>query len=96
MPRLLELFSGSGHVSAYWRKQGYETLTVDNNPKMTPDICVDITKWNFCDYPPDYFDYIWASPDCSTWTIASHIHRTVDEGLYPKTDRACDLSLIHI
>lgn len=94
--RLLELFSGSGHVSAHWRSQGYETVTVDIDPECKPDICVDITKWNFCDYPPDHFDFIWASPDCTTWSNATHLHRCVKDGLVPMTDKACNgAKMIH-
>lgn len=94
--RLLELFSGSGHISAYWRSQGHEAVSVDIDPDCKPDICVDINKWNFCDYPPDHFDYIWASPDCCTWTHVTPNHRTIHEGLYPKTDKACEgAKMIH-
>jgi hypothetical protein len=83
--RMLELFSGSGDVSAHFRSKGYETLTLDNRKRMKPTLCVDILKWNYKELPPHHFDFIWASPDCTSWTKATHIHRTLKEGLRPKT-----------
>jgi hypothetical protein len=84
----LELFAGSGHVSEYWRSQGYETVTLDIDPALKPDICVDLLKWKYQNIHYEHFTHIWASPDCTTWSIATHKHRTLEDGLIPKTDQA--------
>ena len=84
--RLLELFSGSGHISNHFRKRGYETITLD---LYTPaDIQQDILTWDYKAYNKDYFDFIWASPDCVSWSVATTKHRTLKEGLTPKTETA--------
>ena len=41
---------------------------------------------------------VWASPDCTTYSIATHRHRTLAGGLVPKTDYAaeCDRTNLHL
>jgi len=86
--RLLELFAGSGHVSEYFRSQGFETVTLDYDPKLKPDICVDLLKWEYHNFHYEHFTHIWASPDCTSWSVATHKHRTLGDVLIPKTDTA--------
>jgi hypothetical protein len=45
--RMLDLFSGTGSVGAYFRRLGYEVVLVDSNPKWEPDIIADIGTWEF-------------------------------------------------
>ena len=68
--KILELFSGTESFSKVARARGHETFTVDNNPKFKPDLCKDILDVNSEDIPfkPDV---IWASPPCTTFSIAS-------------------------
>ena len=86
--RILELFSGFGHVSKYFKSQGYETLTLDYDKELPSDITQDILEWDYKQYEPKHFKIIWASPDCTSWSIACHKHRTQKEGLKPKTEKA--------
>lgn len=63
--RLLELFCGTKSVSKYCESIGYETITLDYDPKHNPDYCMDILdvddEW-LDNLGP--IDIVWASPDC--------------------------------
>ena len=56
--RLLELFSGTKSVSKALRKLYPDAyvLSLDIEPTMEPDLCIDILQWNYKDY--DKFDVI--------------------------------------
>jgi len=69
--RALELFAGTKCVGKVLEEQGYEVISLDFMKKFNPTICVDICEWDYTIYPPDYFDVIWASPECRTFSIAS-------------------------
>lgn len=95
--KVLELFSGFGDVSRSFKEQGHETYRVDWNEKLEAELHADISKLTaddiieLCGGVPDV---IWASPDCTTYSIATHRHRTKLEGLLPKTQYAweCDMT----
>ncbi len=84
---LLELFCGSKSISKQARLFGIKTVTLDNNKKYNPDICIDILKWDYkkLNLKPNI---IWASPVCTSWSIACHKHRTLKDNLKPKTECA--------
>jgi hypothetical protein len=65
--RLLELFCGTKSVSKVFIRGGATALTVDFDPQFNPDICADILTLNF----REKFDVIWASPPCTTFSVAS-------------------------
>lgn len=72
--KILCLYSGTKSVERamqeYW--PGASVVSVDMDPKYNPDICVDITKWNFYDcFEHGQFDVIWASPPCTHFSIAN-------------------------
>jgi site-specific DNA-cytosine methylase len=69
--KLLDLFCGTKSVSKEFADVGYETVTLDFNPKFEATHTEDINAWDYKQYPPYYFDVIWASPDCTTWSLAS-------------------------
>lgn len=89
--KLLELFSGQGTISASFKEQGFETYRVDWSDKVEAELHADIRFLGvddvirLCNGLPDV---IWASPQCTTYSIATHRHRTLNEGLYPKTETA--------
>ena len=95
--KVLELFCGTKSVSNAFKERGHETYTVDWDASFAPDLCADIggitlqdiTK--LCGGKPDI---IWASPDCTTFSVAAiSMHREKRDGLlYPKSEYAkrCD------
>lgn len=69
--RLLELFCGTKSVGKEFEQNGYEVISLDYNPKFNATHIEDILKWDYTQYPKDYFEVIWASPDCTTWSLAT-------------------------
>jgi len=69
--RLLELFCGTKSVGNVFKQDGYEVISLDYNAEFDATHTADILTWDYKQYAPDYFDVIWASPDCTTWSIAT-------------------------
>src|ERR1035437_7031363 len=88
---LLELFSGQGTISKAFVTRGGEAFRVDWSQKIEAELHTDVSKLTvndiikLCGKVPDV---VWASPQCTTYSIATHRHRTLKEGLQPKTDLA--------
>lgn len=89
MKKAIELFSGNGDIAKALNAHGIETLTLDYDPAKRPDIVADVYSLT-----PEFlrqFGFIWASPDCTTYSLASHgKHRR--KGGVPVSDYAkqCD------
>ena len=65
--RLLELFSGTESIGKVFKNNGWEVVSVDNNPIHKPTYCADMI-----DFVIDgSFDVIWASPPCTAFSVAS-------------------------
>jgi site-specific DNA-cytosine methylase len=64
--KLLELFSGSGSVGKIAKELNYEVISLD---LKDADINCNILNWDYTIYPTGYFDIIWASPPCDTFSI---------------------------
>lgn len=100
--KVLELFSGCGILSQSFRNNNHETFEIDLADDVNPDWRVDILNVSAQDIIDrfGYPDVIWASPLCTTHSIASiSKHRTrLDNGLLvAKSDKAKehDKVLIH-
>ena len=65
--RLLELFSGTGSVGRVARAHGWDVLSLD---LKNADINADIQTWDYKQFEPKHFDFIWASPPCTEYSIA--------------------------
>jgi site-specific DNA-cytosine methylase len=91
--KVLELFAGSCSFSNVAASYGFETYTVDNVQYGNIDLVEDIMNVSFGDIPfkPDI---IWASPPCTTFSIAScGKHWTAPDEFgnrEPKTEQAHD------
>jgi hypothetical protein len=68
---ILELFCGTKSVGKVFENAEYEVISLDYNKKFDATHTEDILNWNYKQYSPDYFDVIWASPDCTTWSLAT-------------------------
>ena len=78
--KVLELFSGTGSVTKACKKLGYEVVSVDISDQfMTPNHLVDILNFNYKIYKPGYFDIIWASPPCRTFSSMKFLKSTKEE-----------------
>jgi site-specific DNA-cytosine methylase len=96
---ILELFSGQGSISATFKEHGHQAFKVDWSEKTEADLHADVAKLtieqviDLCGGVPDV---IWASPQCTTYSIATHRHRTLKEGLIAKTPMAVQDDLINM
>jgi len=64
--KILELFAGTGSVGKVARSQGHTVVSLD---LKDADINTDIMLWDYKKaYEPNYFDMIWASPPCNTFS----------------------------
>ena len=70
MPRLLELFSGTGSVGKAFAAIGWDVTSVDLDPKSGATILTDVGSWNYAVHEAGRFDCIWASPPCTHYSRA--------------------------
>ena len=96
--KVLELFSGTGVLSAAFRERGHRTLTVDWEESHKPDLKADIGTLSADDIVRLFGrpDIVWASPDCTTYSVMC-ISRHRD-GVKPKSEYAaqCDRTNAHV
>lgn len=104
MLKVLELFAGTRSISRAFERKGHKAYTVewdkhfdnitlyDDVNNLTPERVIEI-----CGGVPDV---IWASPDCTTYSVAAiSYHRRKDgDTLRPITDYAktCDATNRHV
>ena len=98
--KILELFAGSRCIGRAAEEMNVEVFSVDWEPFPDIDLVADVGTLSINDIPfvPDA---VWASPDCTTYTIAAISHHR--NGTEPKSDYAikCDavnqhfIGLIH-
>jgi hypothetical protein len=91
---VLELFAGSRSIGKVGDKLGLNVFSVDWEKYEDIDLCIDVAKLKTEDIPfvPDL---VWASPDCTTYSIAAiSTHRNNTE---PKSEYAkkCDITNQH-
>jgi hypothetical protein len=89
--RVLDLFAGLGGGSAAFRERGHRVVTLDVEERFGCDITADlltVTADQLAEYGP--FEFIWASPPCEAFSVASIGHHwTGGKGAYlPKTGHA--------
>ena len=104
--KILELFAGTRSISKAFEKRGHKTFSIEwnkdfENIDLYEDInnitTKDIVK--LCDGIPDV---IWASPDCTTYSVAGISHHrkknVENENLEPISDYAkfCDKTNKHV
>ena len=102
--KVLELFAGTRSIGKAFEAKGHEVFSVEWDKDFENiDLYADISTLTAKDILKQFGqpDVIWASPDCSTYSIAgiSH-HRRQQEGgnLEPVSDYAkfCDMTNKHV
>lgn len=85
--KVLELFSGTGSFSNVAKARGHEVFTVEINPQFNPSLCKDIMDVTAKEILEKFGrpDFIWASPPCTTFSVASIRHYW--ENGKPKNDK---------
>jgi len=63
--KVLELFSGTHSVGKVCKQKGWEVISLD---LKKADINCNILKWDYTVFPRNYFDMVWASPPCATFS----------------------------
>lgn len=94
--KLLELFAGSRSVGKEAEAQGMEVLSVDWEDYEGIGLRINIADLKLSHLPYFIPDIVWASFDCTTYTIAAiSTHRN---GIYPKSEYAkqCDETNQHV
>jgi site-specific DNA-cytosine methylase len=90
MKKVLELFAGSRSIGKAAESLGMEVFSVDWEQYEGINLSKDIGELTMEDVPftPDI---VWASPDCTTYTIAAISHHR--NGTEPKSEYAkkCDM-----
>lgn len=78
--KVLELFCGTKSISKAFQARGHETFTVDWDKRFEPTITADVgtlTRDRIIELCGGVPDIIWASPDCTTYSVAAiSYHRT--------------------
>jgi hypothetical protein len=74
--RVLELFSGTGSFSKVAKRQGHDVFTVDIETKFNPSLCIDVLELDAKTIIDKFGrpNVIWASPPCTTFSVASLVH----------------------
>lgn len=65
---VLDLFSGLGGWSKVFKDRGHQVVTIDNDEKYNPDICIDVMKLKKKDFDGYNFDIVLASPPCTEFS----------------------------
>ena len=92
--KVLELFSGMRSIGKAFEEAGHKVFSVDWNRNFeNTDWCVDIGTITASDILNRFGkpDVIWASPDCTTYSIAAISHHRTKEpsgNLAPKSRAA--------
>ena len=77
MPKLLELFSGTGSVGRQFRRAGWDVVSLDVDPTHGPDLCGAVLELAYASlWRPGDFDAVWASPPCTEYSRARTTAKT--------------------
>ena len=71
MKRALVLFTGTGSVDRSLEAAGFQVDSLDIDPKCNATWTCDILHWDaWKDMTPGTYDFIWASPPCTQYSMA--------------------------
>ena len=69
--RVLELFKGTGSVGRVFTANGCDVVSLDVEARFQPDIVANVLRFDYrAAFRPGEFDYVWASPPCTEFSMA--------------------------
>ena len=77
--KVLELFAGSRSIGKAAEELGYDVFSSDVNDFDGVDYCVDILDFDI-NKVPFVPDIIWASPPCTSYSVAAIYHHRPESG----------------
>lgn len=88
--KVLELFCGTKSISKAFSDSGHQTFTVDNAEWCNANLTIDVGLLNINDLPKPFKkpDVIWASPPCTTFSVASISKHWDKDTRLPKSNKA--------
>lgn len=87
--KVLDLFSGTGSATQAFADAGHKVVSVELDPSFDATIHADINKvypFDLMHYGP--FDFAWASPPCTTFSVAANVSGHWTKDVEPVTDEA--------
>ena len=96
--KVLDLFCGTKSIANAFEAKGHEVYTIDWDKRFNPTLSADIgtlTAQDIIELCGGVPDVIWASPDCTTYSVAAisrHRRKGATDNLIPISDYAkrCD------
>lgn len=89
--KVVELFSGNADITHALIKKGIDCVSVDYDINKKPMLCCDV--YTLPDIFLKQFSFIWLSPDCTTYSLASHgIHRKRGGVAVSDYAKECDIN----
>lgn len=89
---IFDLFAGTGSSTRAFADAGHQVISFELDPAFSATECVDVTTLQADDLLARYGrpDFIWASPPCTSFSVASiGRHWRLEDGVpVPRTDAA--------
>jgi len=92
--KVLDLFAGTGSATEAFEKRGHTVVSVELDERFEATIHGDVAQLDAKALTERYgrFDFIWASPPCTAFSIAAVSHHW-DQGR-PRTKQAVEAQLL--
>lgn len=89
---IFDFFAGTGSSTQAFKDAGHKVITFELDPSFNPDVVADVMQLQAVDLIAKYGqpDFIWASPPCTSFSVASIGRHWANGGVSPtpKTDSA--------
>jgi hypothetical protein len=91
---IYDFFSGTGSSTQAFKDAGHTVITFELDPQFEATENVDVTKLRASELIQKYGkpDFVWASPPCTSFSVASMGHHWINGGdnPLPRTQAAAD------
>lgn len=89
---IFDLFAGTGSSTKAFKDAGHTVITFEFDPSFNPDVVADVFNLKAQEMIAKYGqpDFVWASPPCTSFSVASIGRHWANGGVSPtpKTDSA--------